>query len=74
MQNCAPTQTPDVDQEALRARYLAERDKRLRPDGQQQYLEAENEFAEFYEGDPYLPVVPRPPITKSLPQLVGKHS
>ena len=70
MQNCAPTQTPDVDQEALRARYLAERDKRLRPDGQQQYLEAENEFAEFYEGDPYLPVVPRQPITGDIDVVI----
>jgi cyclohexanone monooxygenase len=66
MQNCGPTQTPDVDRAALRARYLAERDKRLRPEGQKQYLEAEGAFAEFYEGDPHLPVVPRPPISEDL--------
>lgn len=66
MEQCGPTQTPEVDRAALRARYLAERDKRLRPEGQKQYLEAEGEFADFYEGDPHLPVVPRPPISEDL--------
>jgi cyclohexanone monooxygenase len=66
MRKCSPTITPDIDHDALRARYLAERDKRLRPEGQKQYVEAENEFAEFYEGDPYMPVVPRPPITEDI--------
>ncbi|MEV5835053.1 NAD(P)/FAD-dependent oxidoreductase [Nocardia sp. NPDC052112] len=70
MQDCAPTQTPDVDKAALRAKYLVERDKRLRPDGGNQYLQAENEFAEFYEGDPHLPVVPREPITDDLEVVV----
>ena len=70
MQKCAPTQTPDVDRDALRAKYLAERDKRLRPEGQKQYLEAENEFAEFYEGDPHMPVVPRPPISEDIDMVV----
>ncbi|WP_330254930.1 NAD(P)/FAD-dependent oxidoreductase [Nocardia sp. NBC_00565] len=70
MQNCAPTQTPEVDKEALRQRYLAERDKRLRPEGQRQYLEAENEFAEFYESDPHLPVVPREPITDDIEVVI----
>ncbi|XVQ09432.1 flavin-containing monooxygenase [Spirillospora sp. CA-255316] len=66
MQKCEPTQPPEVDKEALRAKYLAERDKRLRPEGQQQYLEAEDEFAEFYEADPHLPVVPRQPISDEI--------
>ncbi|WP_019930687.1 NAD(P)/FAD-dependent oxidoreductase [Nocardia sp. BMG111209] len=70
MQNCAPTQTPDVDQEALRAKYLAERDKRLRPEGQQQYLEAEDEFADFYEADPHTPVTPRDPITDEIEVVI----
>jgi len=70
MKNCAPTQTPDVDIPALREKYLAERDKRLRPEGQKQYLEADNEFAEFYEGDPHMPVVPRQPITDDIEVVV----
>ncbi len=44
MQNCNATQTPEIDHEALRAKYLAERDKRLRPEGQKQYLVTEDEF------------------------------
>ena len=66
MQNCAPTQTPEIDHDALRAKYLAERDKRLRPEGQKQYLVTEGEFASCYEGDPYTPVVPRLPITDDI--------
>ncbi len=66
MKPCAPTETPEVDKEALRQKYLAERDKRLRPEGQKQYLEAENEFAEFYEADPHLPVTPRAPIEADI--------
>ncbi|TCJ96520.1 flavin-containing monooxygenase [Nocardia alba] len=66
MQNCAPTQTPEVDHEALRAKYLAERDKRIRPEGQQQYVTAEADFAEYHEADPYTPVQPRPPISQDI--------
>jgi cyclohexanone monooxygenase len=66
MQKCAPTQTPEIDHEALRTKYLLERDKRIRPEGQQQYLVAEGEFEEFYESDPYTPVEPRPPISESI--------
>jgi cyclohexanone monooxygenase len=66
MQNCEPTQTPEVDLPALRTKYLYERDKRLRPEGQKQYLVTEGDFAEFYEGDPYMPVVPRLPISEDI--------
>ncbi|WKG13257.1 NAD(P)/FAD-dependent oxidoreductase [Nocardia sp. PE-7] len=66
MHTCEPTQTPEVDRDALRARYLAERDKRIRPEGQQQYVEAEAEFAEYHESDPYTPVVARPPISQDI--------
>jgi cyclohexanone monooxygenase len=66
MQNCEPTQTPEIDLGELRAKYLAERDKRLRPDGQKQYLVTEGEFEEFYHGDPYAAVVPRAPISEDI--------
>ncbi|MGW4136060.1 flavin-containing monooxygenase [Streptomyces mirabilis] len=66
MPKCAPTQTPQTDHAALRAKYLLERDKRLRGEGQKQYLEAEGEFEEYYEVDPYTPVVPRPPISQDI--------
>ena len=37
--------TPTIDPEALRAKYRAERDKRLRDDGNEQYIEVAGEFA-----------------------------
>jgi cyclohexanone monooxygenase len=41
------------DPDSLRARYRAERDKRLRRDGNEQYLEIKGEFAHFLD-DPYV--------------------
>jgi cyclohexanone monooxygenase len=69
-QNCAATETPEVDIPALHAKYLAERDKRLRTDGQNQYLQAEGGFEEFYEGDPHLPVEPRDAIIDEIDVVV----
>ena len=43
-----------IDREAIRARYLAERDKRLREDGNAQYIEPTGRFAHLLE-DPYTP-------------------
>ncbi|GAA3384995.1 NAD(P)/FAD-dependent oxidoreductase [Cryptosporangium minutisporangium] len=70
LQNCAPTATPEVDHDALREKYRVERDKRLRPEGGEQYLVTEGEFAEFYEADPYTPVVPRLPIHEDVEVVV----
>ncbi len=39
------------DSDALRAKYRAERDKRLRPDGIAQYVELTGEFAQFERGE-----------------------
>ena len=41
------------DPDALREKYRRERDKRLRDDGNQQYIEVTGEFAHFIE-DPYV--------------------
>ncbi|RSN71280.1 flavin-containing monooxygenase [Actinomadura sp. WAC 06369] len=70
MHDCEPTQTPDIDHAALRARYLAERDKRLRPEGQRQYLAAEGEFGDYYDADPYTPAAPREPISADIEAAV----
>src|SRR5579862_503176 len=43
----------DFDPEALRARYHAERDKRLRPDGNEQYIETKGDFSRYVD-DPYV--------------------
>ncbi|MCV7231853.1 monooxygenase [Mycobacterium branderi] len=54
------------DPEELHRRYLAERDKRLRPDGLAQYVTMQGRFASFAE-DPYAPErVDREPLTDSV--------
>jgi cation diffusion facilitator CzcD-associated flavoprotein CzcO len=51
-----------IDKEALRRKYLEERDKRLRADGNAQYLQLTGRFAHYLE-DPYTPIAPRQPVT-----------
>jgi len=54
------TPPPAIDREALRRRYRAERDKRIRPEGIEQYLEPTGRYARLLE-DPYTPRVERAP-------------
>src|SRR5256714_15680169 len=51
-----------VDTEALRRKYAEERDKRLRPDGNDQYLRLTGELAHYLD-DPYTPRTERAAIT-----------
>jgi cation diffusion facilitator CzcD-associated flavoprotein CzcO len=51
-----------IDKKALLAKYIAERDKRLRTDGNAQYLELKGQLAHYLE-DPYTPFVERAPVT-----------
>ena len=53
---------PQIDKAALLAKYRAERDKRLRPDGNAQYLALKGRLA-HYADDPFTPVTPREPKT-----------
>ncbi|MCC2980961.1 flavin-containing monooxygenase [Sphingomonas sp. IC4-52] len=54
----------DFDVEALRARYKAERDKRLRTDADRQYKELSGDYARYAEEDPYVePGFTRDPLT-----------
>ena len=55
--------TTDLD--ALRRKYAEERDKRLRSDGNEQYLRLDGHFAGLLE-DPHAPVVPRAPKTDDM--------
>jgi cation diffusion facilitator CzcD-associated flavoprotein CzcO len=57
----SPGQTPDnlgFDPENLRAKYRAERDRRIRPDGVAQYERADGRYAE----DPYTETTTREPL------------
>src|SRR5215475_7312191 len=49
----------EVDSDALRAKYAQERAKRLRPDGNDQYIELKGQFARLLE-DPYTSRLERP--------------
>src|ERR1019366_3299800 len=50
-----------IDRDALRKKYRAERDKRIRPDANDQYLEPRGRFAHFLD-DPYVKRVDREPL------------
>ena len=57
--------TTGIDAEALREKYRAERDKRLRPDGNEQYIEPVGKFAHYLE-DPYVAPTPREPLSDEV--------
>ncbi|MBT5756526.1 MAG: NAD(P)/FAD-dependent oxidoreductase [Acidimicrobiaceae bacterium] len=54
-----------MDLDAVRAKYDEEREKRLRADGNEQYIEPVGEFAHYLD-DPYMPVAPREPLTDDV--------
>ena len=59
-------EAPGFDAELLRAKYREERDKRLRADANDQYLEVEGEFAHFLD-DPYIePGFEREPLADEV--------
>src|ERR1700709_444333 len=57
------------DPDALKQKYLAERDKRLRTDGNEQYVEIAGQFAHYLE-DPYIAPVARAPLNDEVEALV----
>jgi cyclohexanone monooxygenase len=54
-----------IDKDALRRKYAEERDKRLRPDGNDQYLRLSDQFAHYLD-DPYTPVAERAPVSEHV--------
>ncbi len=60
----------DFDPDALRERYREERDKRLRTDGETQYLEAAEGFARYADEDPYTTQEPRDAIKRDVNVVV----
>src|SRR5690606_2307376 len=60
------SEQPGFDPDRLREKYRAERDKRLRPDGNDQYVEIKGELQRFLE-DPYAePGFERAPLTDEV--------
>lgn len=55
MDDTAPdAATLDFDPDAMRERFRQERDKRLREDGEGQYIRATGEFAHYVDTDPFI--------------------
>jgi cyclohexanone monooxygenase len=57
------------DPDALRAKYRAERDKRLRADGNEQYVEVTGAFARYLD-DPYVARFERAPLSDEVEVVV----
>jgi cyclohexanone monooxygenase len=57
------------DPATLKAKYRAERDKRIRADGNDQYIEIKGEFAHYLD-DPYVAPVTRAPLTDETEVLI----
>src|SRR5210317_1901748 len=55
----------DFDPDALKAKYLEERDKRLRDDANDQYIEVAGDFSNYVD-DPYAKAVERQPLNDSV--------
>ena len=64
---CEPVSNPvDFDLPALKARYAEERDRRVRTDGENQYLEVADDYADYYETDPWSPPADRAAISEDI--------
>src|SRR5208282_391405 len=60
----------DFDPEALRAKYREARDKRIRADGNEQYVEVKGDFSRYID-DPYVdPGFTRAPVTDAVDVLI----
>jgi len=55
----------EIDRDALLRKYAIERDKRLRVDGNDQYIEPVGRFSHFLD-DPYVEPEPRAPLTDEV--------
>src|ERR1700730_5732474 len=72
-QNLSPNngvQGYDFDPDALRAKYREERDRRIRSDGNEQYVEVKGDFSRYVD-DPYVdPGFRREPLNDSVEVLI----
>lgn len=61
----------DFDPEELRARYAHERDRRIRRDGRDQYVEARGRFAQYGDHDPHAgALIPRDAIDADVEVVI----
>ena len=61
------TENLAFDPDALRQKYQLERDRRIRPDGAEQYIEMSGQWAAYAESDPYVEtIIEREPVTDEV--------
>ena len=65
----ATAEQQEFDPDALREKYRRERDKRIRPDGNEQYVEIAGQFAHYAE-DPYVAPIERDPIEEDVDVVI----
>ncbi len=56
----------EIDIPALKEKYRQERDRRVRKEGQEQYVRPVDNFADAYEADPYTPRKLREPVNEEI--------
>jgi cyclohexanone monooxygenase len=61
--------TIEFDPDALREKYRLERDKRMRDDGNEQYIEVAGDFARYVD-DPYVAPIEREPLTDAVDVVI----
>jgi cyclohexanone monooxygenase len=57
---------PDFDLAALKAKYRQERERRVRQEGEQQYVEVEGDYSSFWVQDPYSDRINRDSISQEI--------
>ena len=71
LSNINGSQEIDFDPDSLRAKYQHERERRLRPDGQDQYVDVSGKYAYFADNDPYVaPGFTREPLTDEVDVVI----
>jgi hypothetical protein len=60
----------EIDVAAMKSKYAIERERRMRKEGQEQYVKPSEDFAYTYEGDPYTPVTPREPVSRDIDVVI----
>lgn len=69
MKNNQEAKQPRFNPDELRSKYREERDKRLRREGNDQYIKIDGQYARFQE-DPYTPVQAREPLHNEVEVLI----
>src|SRR5947209_173705 len=64
------TGTLGFDPDALREKYRRERDRRLRPDANDQYVEVKGDFSHYIDAPHVAPGFTRPPLTDQVDVLI----